>query len=131
MISLNFSGGQTGESAVIGPAPWFRISGNYVRMGPHGTISGTFHMHHWEVNGHHYPRYDCNDSVIIYFEDAAGGPTPHFGPFSSLYAQDGVLHANKKLFAKFIEETVLWHCFVTETYWPVLIIKPVSGALKA
>jgi hypothetical protein len=131
MLCLYFSGGPGGETETIGPAPWFRISGNYIRMGPHGTISGTFHMHHWEVNGHHYPRYDCKEPVLIHFEDVAGGPTPDFGPFSSLYAQDGLLHAGRALFAKFIEETVLWHCFVSETYWPVLVIKSVPGTMKA
>ena len=132
MIRLHFSGGSTGASEIIGPAPWFRISGNFVRMGPHGTISGTFHLHHWEVAGHHFPRYDSDISqpVTVHFEDADGGPTPDFGPFEKLYAEDGVMHADGKLFAKFIEETVLWHCFLSETYWPVLIIKPVPGTLK-
>lgn len=131
MISLLFSGGSSGNTVRLGPAPWFRISGNYVRQGPHGTIAGTFHMHHWEVNAHHFPRYDCKEAALLHFEDAAGGPTRDFGPFSALYAEDGVMHADGKLFAKFIEETVLWHCFATETYWPALIIKPVPALLKA
>ena len=133
MIRLRFSGGDTGEQVTVGPAPWFRVSGNYVRMGPHGTICGTFNMHHWEVDGHHFPRYDSmsEEPVVLHFEDAAGGPTGDFGPFTRLYAEDGVMHADGTLFAKFIEETVLWHCFPTETYWPVLIIKPVPGPLKA
>jgi hypothetical protein len=132
MIRLRFSGGESGREIIIGPAPWFRISGNYVRMGPHGTIAGTFSKHHWEVNGQHYPRYDSEPDVpvAVHFEDAAGGPTPDFGPYRKLYAEDGVMHADGKLFAKFIEETVLWHCFVNEAYWPVLIIKPAAGALK-
>ena len=134
LISLVFSQGATGPSAegtTIGPAPWVRISGNFIRMGPHGTIAGTFHMHYWEVNGRHYPRYDCPDPAVLHFEDAEGGSTREFGPFSALYAEDGVLHGDGKLFAKFVEETVLWHCFETETYWPVLIIKPVPGLQKA
>jgi hypothetical protein len=131
MICMYFSGGPSDRAATLGPAPWFRISGNYIRMGPHGTIAGTFHLHHWETDGRHYSRYECKEPVLLHFEDAAGGPTRDFGPYSELYAEDGVMHADGQLFAKFVEETVLWHCFPTETYWPVLIIKAVPGTLKA
>ena len=134
MITLRFSAGGTAPAAAgptLGPAPWFRISGNFIRVGPHGTIGGTFNMHYWEVNGRHYPRYDCPEPAVLHFEDTAGGPTPRFGPCRSLYAEDGVLHVDGKLFAKFIEETVLWHRFETETYWPVLVIEPAPGMIRA
>ena len=121
MIKLLFEDGP--HKVELGPAPWFRIAGNFIRQGPHGSISGTFRMHHWEVNGHHFARYDCKTPALVHFEDTQGGHCEDFGPFSFLYAQDGVMHAEKDLFAKFIEETQMWHAFATETFWPILVIK--------
>ena len=123
MIELRFENGTRNAAIVLGPAPWFRVSGNFIRQGPHGTISGTFRMHHWEVNARHFARYDCDGPVLVHFEDAEGGKTEDFGPFNRVYAQDGVMHVEKELFAKFLEETQMWHVFPIETYWPVMVIK--------
>jgi hypothetical protein len=124
MIKLYFENGAPDHSITLGPAPWFRIAGNFIRQGPHGTIMGTFRLHHWEVNSHLFARYDCEGPVLVHFEDVHGGQTENFGPFSRLFAQDGVLHVGEKeLFAKFIEETQMWHVFPVETYWPVMVIE--------
>lgn len=131
MIQLIFEDTAAGKSARLGPAPWFRIAGNFIRQGPHGSIAGTFRMHHWEVGGHHYGRYDCKTPVVLHFEDAQGGASEQFGPFSFLFAQDGVLHAERELFAKFIEETQMWHCFATENFWPVMVLKSPPGLQTA
>ncbi len=124
MIKLLFEDGP--RRVELGPAPWFRVAGNFIRKGPHGSICGTFRMHHWEVSGQHFARYDCKEPALVHFEDAQGGQTEDFGPFSFLDAQDGVMHAEKNLFAKFLEETQMWHCFPTETFWPVLVVKSVG-----
>jgi hypothetical protein len=126
VIELHFDGpGVT--PATLGPAPWFRVSGNFVRQGPHGFIVGTFRRHHWEVQSRHFARFDCPAPVAVHFEDAAGGPTEEFGPLAQFFSLDGTLRADGGLFAKFVEETQLWHCVPTETYWPVLVIKPAPG----
>ena len=128
MIQLRFTG--MAGSASLGPAPWFRIAGNFVRQGPSGLIVGTFREHHWELQSRHFVRYDCSDTVLIHFEDVAGGPTDDYGPFGEFHAADGVMYAANKLFAKFIEETQLWHCYPTENFWPVMVIKSAAGSLK-
>ena len=122
MIRLHFDG-SGGPAVTLGPAPWFRVSGNFIRQGPHGAIAGTFRLHHWEVQSRQFVRFDCPDSPAVHFEDAAGGPSEDFGPFAECSSVDGTVHANGDLLAKFIEETQLWHCLPTETYWPVLVIK--------
>jgi hypothetical protein len=124
MIKLLFEDGT--HKVELGPAPWFRVAGNFIRKGPHGSICGTFRMHHWEVGGHHFSRYDCKDQVLVHFEDMQGGHCEDFGPYSFLYAQDGVMHVEQDLFAKFIEETQMWHAFAMETFWPILVIKSIT-----
>jgi hypothetical protein len=111
----------------LGPAPWFRIGGNFIRVGPHGTIGGTYRQHQWEVQAQYFTRWDCRERVLVHFEDAAGGATQDYGPFSESYAADGVMHVDNKLFAKFVEESQLWHCYPTENFWPVMILKPAES----
>lgn len=44
MIHLKFEGGASGPDILLGPAPWFRVGGNFIREGPDGIIvavSGT------------------------------------------------------------------------------------------
>jgi hypothetical protein len=128
MIHLHLEQGDTSECADIGPAPWFRVSGNFIRQGPHGEIIGTFRHHHWEVNSRQCVIIRCTEPVLIHFEDAAGGKSEDFGPIDSFQARDGVLLVQGKPFAKFVEETQLWHCYPTENFWPVLVVKSPAEA---
>ena len=123
MIHLHFNGSSPAYAVTLGPAPWFRIAGNFIRQGPHGAIAATYRHHQWEVQGRHFTRSDCKDRAVIHFEDAAGGPTEDYGPFDTFHAADGVMYADGKLFAKFIEESQLWHCYPTENFWPVMVVK--------
>lgn len=128
MVHLHFDGRSPSYSLVLGPAPWFRISGNFIRQGPDGTVVATYRHHQWELQGRHFTRWDCKQPSVIHFEDAAGGPTERFGPFQTLYAADGVLYADDELFAKFIEESQLWHCYATENFWPALVFESAATA---
>ena len=123
-IHLFFEGTSPSYAVTLGPAPWYRISGNFIREGPAGRIVAIFRRHMWDLADHSYTRFDCRDPALIHFEDSAGGTTEDFGPIASFFAADGVLYAEGKLFAKFIEETQLWHSYVTENFWPAMIIKP-------
>jgi hypothetical protein len=123
MIHLHFDGPLRAQAVTLGPAPWFRIAGNYIRQGPHNVIVGSYRRHQWEVQAKYFTRYDCRDRAVIHFEDVAGGPTENFGPFPCFHGADGVVYAADKLFAKFIEESQLWHCYPTETFWPVMVVQ--------
>ena len=107
----------------LGPAPWFRVAGNFIRQGPHGAIVGSFRNHYWEVESRRFVRYFCEEPHKVHFEDAAGGEGVQLGPFSKLWVEDGVVHADDFLKAKFHEQTQIWHCYETDTYWPVMVIE--------
>jgi hypothetical protein len=123
MIRLKFEGGATGPDIVLGPAPWFRVAGNFIRQGPEGEIVGSFRNHVWEVQSRRLVRYFCEETHTVNFEDAAGGRGVQLGPFSKLWVEDGVLHADGVLKAKFIDQVQVWSCYETETYWPILVIE--------
>ncbi len=126
MIHLHFQDVSKVGSITLGPAPWFRVAGNFIRQGPQGEIVAIYRHHHWEVKGKFFTRFDCHEGMTIHFEDTAGGPTEAFGPFSAFFTADGVLYTDNTLFAKFMEETQLWHCYDTENFWPAMVIVPIS-----
>jgi hypothetical protein len=123
MVHLRFHSGAANDSLIVGPAPWFRVAGNFVRQGPHGAIVGTFRRHIWEVGSVYYPVYEVAEPHSIHFEDAAGGVGPVLGPYARLKVEDGLMHEDGGLTAKFMEQAQLWLCYETETYWPVLVIE--------
>ncbi|MGE0161033.1 MAG: hypothetical protein AB7T31_16670 [Gemmatimonadales bacterium] len=127
MVHIHFDGRSPTSSLVLGPAPWFRIAGNFIRQGPEGTPVAIYRSHQWDVQGRYFTRWDCKEPGLIHFEDVAGGRTEYFGPFGRFHAADGVLYADDELFAKFIEEAQLWHCYATENFWPVLVFEGLSA----
>jgi len=84
--------------------------------------------HFWEIQGQHFTRYDCLDMVSIHFEDVAGDPSESFGPFAYFWVTDGAIYAERDLFAKFMEESQLWHCYPADTYWPVMVVTQAEQA---
>src|SRR5687768_13201064 len=102
MIRLCLTSTSHPDTVIVGPAPWFRIGGNFMRQGPHGAIAGTYRQHQWEVQARYFTRWDCRERSMVHFEDVAGGPSEDFGPFAEVYAADGVMHVDGKLFAKFV-----------------------------
>lgn len=122
MVRLRFAGMHAGHAVDLGPAEGFRVAGNFLRELPTNVVLAQYSRHQWHVRGGHFSRYDCIDRCCIHFTDADGSPSGRCGPFDVMHVADGTMYAGDKLFAKFIDETVLWHSFEFESYWPNLII---------
>jgi len=122
VIKLHFEALQTQQSITVGPAEGFRVAGNFLRQLPSNQVVGHYARRQWHVRDGHFSRYDCRDPCHVYFLDPDGAKSETFGVFDHLYVADGTMYAGEKLFAKFIDETLLWHSFELETYWPSLII---------
>ena len=130
MIHLHFFRASSNDALTIGPAPWFRISGNFIRQGPHGAIVGTFRKHVWEVGSEYFPVYECTETNKIHFEDADGGVGPVLGPFYRLRVEDGTVTVEQDTpTAKFMDPTQLWLCYETDTYWPVMVIESAAESV--
>ena len=128
MVKLQFGSLLSAEDVQVGPAPWFRIAGNFIRQGPHDSIVGMLERHQWRLGSHYYTRIATDDTVRLHFEDAFGDQSPVYGPFSKMVIADGAVHVDQGLFAKFVEETQLWHAIRTENYWPTMIVTGVGAS---
>jgi hypothetical protein len=122
MIKLRFEGLHEGQAITLGPAEGFRVAGNFLRELPSNEVLGHYSRHQWHVRDGHFSRYDCNEPCLVYFADREGTRSETFGPFRRLHVADGTMYTLEALFAKFIDETLLWHSFELENYWPSLII---------
>jgi len=123
MITLIFESEQLAQSVALGPASFFRITGNFITEGFDGKAAARFSNHFWEMHGQKYfTQYACHDRTVIHFEDALENASEIFGPFDKITVADGIVYANGRLFARFTEETQLWHCFDTDTYWLSMVI---------
>ncbi len=111
MIRLRFEGMSDAHSQVVGPCEAFRVAGNFLREFPANTVIGNYTRHQWHVRGGHFGRYDAIDPCVVYFADAEGTRHRCARPFKVLHVADGTMYAAEKLFAKFIDETLLWHSF--------------------
>jgi hypothetical protein len=130
MIRLKFDAMQEARSVRVGPAEGFRIAGNFLREMPSNKVLGDYSRHQWHVGDEHFSRYDCLDVCYVYFADAEGVRSQSFGPFEGIHVADGTMYTKEKLFAKFIDETVLWHSFELESYWPSMIISAAPPASR-
>jgi hypothetical protein len=122
VIRLKFRALQDAHSVTVGPAESFRVAGNFLRQMPENKILGNYVRHQWHLQDRHFSRYDCLDECWVHFADAEGAATGSFGPFREFHVADGTAYTGEKLFAKFIDETLLWHSFDLESYWPNMII---------
>jgi hypothetical protein len=122
MIRLKFQAAQDAHSLILAPSPGFRVSGNFLRRMPDNAVVGQYIRHQWHVQERRFSRYDCLDPCRIYFADVEGTPSETFGPFEKLHIADGTMYSDDKLFAKFVDESLNWHSFELETFWPNLIL---------
>jgi hypothetical protein len=126
MIRLKFETFQEVHAVTL-HANAFRLSGNFLRNLAEKEVLGEYRQHQWHVSGGHFSQYQCLDACWIYFTDIEGTASNVFGPFGTVRTSDGTMYADDVLFAKFIDETLLWHSFRLETYWPALIIADDPG----
>lgn len=127
MIRLRFAGVSSDQDAQLGPAPGFRVGGNFIRKLPSGEIVAYYVRHQWQIGEVFFSRYECRDPCFVHMEDAQGARTAPLGPFKEIFVADGIMYADQELFAKHVEETLNWHCYPLQTYWPALVLVAVGA----
>ena len=100
---------------LLGPAPWFRVDDKFIRQGPHGAIVGSFRRHIWEVQSKQYARYHCMEPHSIRFEDPAKPEGIALGEFLKTWVEDGILHPDNTLRARFNQDIHLWSILIIES----------------
>ena len=131
MIELVFKGMSAFGDRTVGPAPAFRIGGNFIRTEPAGKIVARYEAFHWSVENDRFTSYRCEGAATVHFEDMLGGASPEYGPFTDIHCADGVMYCAGALFARFAEESQLWLALPISTHWPALIMQAQTGLRSA
>jgi hypothetical protein len=124
VIRLRFNTLQQLSPATLGPAPYFRVEGIFLRQGPENEIVAAYRQNHWEVNGQHLSSYECRDRARVHFEDGQGRISDAYGPFGKLHFPNGSCYADDRRFAELVEETEHWVRCVDGGRWPTMVISP-------
>ncbi len=111
-----------GRDAVLGPAPWFRLVRNSLRIGPAGDEIADLHDHQWRFDGRHFTTFRADPGSTIHFEAAAGPASTLRGPFEDLQMRDGVLYGDGKLLAQFDDARQMWRSPDDREEWPIMVV---------
>jgi hypothetical protein len=109
----------------IGPSAFYRVGGNFIRD-DQGLIVSSYKNHCWFLADRAYTRYDTKQRVLVHFEDQQGGKSDAFGPYDGPWVADGSAYCEDKLFAKFMDTTLLWHNHESDTFWPWMVWSPAT-----
>jgi len=124
MLYLQLRNILPGRPLVLGPAPWFQISGNEIRQGPHGETVAEYLKNSWFAKGQYFTSMLFRERACVHFEDFSGVPTAPMGPFNDLQVADGLMRSSDGPVATLQSESQLWHCPRMANAWPFMMIKP-------
>jgi hypothetical protein len=127
MLFLHMTNTLPGRPAVVGPAPWFQLSRNLLRIGPSGEVIAEYMKNNWRSRRDHFTEISCRDRACVHFEDIGGSGSGPLGPYDRLTIADRVMRADGQVLAKFLDDLQMWHCYETAHFWPSMMIKPSAG----
>jgi hypothetical protein len=99
------------KSKTLGPAPSYLISGDTLCIGPVWSVAAVYREHVWEFQGQRFVRFEFvgQGLTLADLDGASNRPAERFGPFDNVIVVDGVILADNRPFAKFVEETFAWY----------------------
>lgn len=111
-----------GQAAILGPAPWFKLVRNSLRMGPSEGEVANLQNQQWRIEGRHFTTFHADPGSTLHFESAAGPASTLRGPFDDLQMRDGVLYGDGKLLARFDEGRQMWLSPDDRAEWPIMVV---------
>ena len=129
MLRLQFEHPVSRQVQIVGPAPYFRLSGDDLRAGPSDAVVATYRNGVWTLDGESYLTIAAEAPAAIRFEgngnSGSGGTT--YGPFERLRVVDGAIRHGPnavELLARLDEETQAWYVYAEQKNYSVVILAP-------
>jgi hypothetical protein len=112
------------KSKTLGPAPSYLISGDTLCIEPVWSVAAVYREHVWEFQGQRFVRFEFvgQGLTLADLDYDPNRPTEQIGPFDHVIVVDGVILADDRPFAKFVEETVAWYILESKICWLNIVI---------
>ncbi len=126
MIKLQFEHPVSRQIQLVGPAPYFRLTGDDLRAGPSDAVVATYRNGIWTLDGDSYLTIAAEDATAIRFEGNGNGGSL-YGPYDRLRVVDGAIRHGPnaiELLARLDEGTQAWYVYAEQKNYPVVILAP-------
>ncbi len=117
MISLQFEHPVSRQIQMVGPAPYFRLTGDDLRAGPNEAVVATYRNGVWMLEGDSYLTIACEATAAL--RCASNGQPEELvcGPFERLRVVDGAIRHGPngiELLARLDEGTQAWYVYAAQ-----------------
>ena len=135
MVSLHFENPPTEDYASIGPAPFFRLAGNRLQVGPGDLDIASYRQGRWHFPTCSFASITAQSPAQIAFEPGGSTSPMVTGPFDKVrFEQGAIWHGDglRELVAQFDELSLSWLVYPDRVKCFGGVIAPVaaSGAMK-
>ena len=125
MLTLHFEHPISNQIHMVGPAPYFRISGDDVRVGPNDAVVATYRNGIWTLDGTSFLTITVEVTAAIRFEGNGDPDGMSYGPFECLRVVDGAIRHGPnaiELLARLDEGTQAWYVYAEQRNYRVAIL---------
>ncbi len=108
----------------VGPAPYFRITGDTLLAGPDERIIGTYENGVWAVENDVFLIIGADHPTKVRFE-SNGESCADYGPFERLKVVDGAIRHGPnaiELLARLDDQAQLWYVYAEQKYCPAAVL---------
>jgi hypothetical protein len=128
VLSLHFEIEPGDHQALIGPAPYFRVAGNRLKVGPADLDIASYRQGRWHFPTGSFASITARAPAQISFEtDACASPVIS-GPFAQVrLARGAIWSGDGELVAEFEEESQTWWVYPGRVQCSGAVIASVVG----
>jgi hypothetical protein len=126
MIKLQFEHPVSRQIQLVGPAPYFRLSGDDLRAGPTDAVVATYRNGVWTLDGDSFLTIAAEEPTALRFEEEGDGATL-YGPYERLRVVDGAIRHGPnavELLARLDESTQAWYVYAEQKNYRIVILAP-------
>jgi hypothetical protein len=133
MLSLHFEIEPGQDQALVGPAPYFRVAGNRLKVGPADLDVACYREGRWHFPTGSFAAVTARTPARISFETGAQDSPIISGPFAELrLAQGAIWNGDEALVAEFKEDSQSWWVYPGRVQcWGAVIAPVTSEAIES
>ena len=125
MLALHFENPIALGRHSLGPASYFRLAGNSLRVGPHDQEAARHERGSWQTDRGPFIILFTLDPTVIHFEREDGSASVPYGPFDGLRLVDGILRPGPRFdtaLARLDEATEAWHVHPEQQWYAAAVL---------